>query len=156
MQTVILQVRLKIRLLAHIFTEMLDSVRSPVEVIENSKFHFEQPDLTPKEKRKKKKNQRKGSGSIRTTLELTSPPNEEPSAEEPVAEEDAAAEPAAEEPAGESLVQSCSRIQVSAKHLMFSSPVSKKYLPAVGKKAFITCKKAQLKSLQKAGILRHS
>lgn len=84
-----------------IFTEMLDSVQSPVEVIENSEFHFEQPELTPKEKRKKKKkNQRKGSGSITTTLEFTSPPNEEPSAEEPVAEE-----PAAEEPAGESCFQ---------------------------------------------------
>jgi hypothetical protein len=116
-----------------IFTEMLDSVQSPVEVIENSEFHFEQPELTPKEKRKKKKkNQRKGSGSITTTLEFTSPPNEEPSAEEPVAEE-----PAAEEPAGESCF-------------------TKKYLPAVGKKVFITGKKAQLKSLQKAGILRHS
>ncbi|KAJ5523226.1 hypothetical protein N7513_012770 [Penicillium frequentans] len=65
-------------------------------------------------------------------------PAEDVSAEAPVAEDNLAEEPTAEEPAVEEAiseesfaevsVQSCFRIQVSAKHLMFASPVFKKIL----------------------------
>jgi hypothetical protein len=189
MRTVILQVRLQkipIIIASDIFTELPDSMQSPVEEIENSIFHFEQSDLTPKQKRKMmKRNQRKASDLIGTTLDFTSPPNVEPSpaAEEPIAEEPIADEPTAEEPTAEEptadeptadeptadeptadeptadeptadeptadeptadeptaeeptadepaailVVPSCSRIQVSAKHLMFASPIFKKII----------------------------
>ncbi|KAJ5746583.1 hypothetical protein N7520_011765 [Penicillium odoratum] len=61
------------------------------------------------------------------------PTVEEPAAEEPTVEEPAAEEPDAEEPAVKDnspdfLDSSCFRIQVSAKHMMFASPVFKNIL----------------------------
>lgn len=57
------------------------------------------------------------------------PAAEEPAADEPAAEEPIADEPTAEEPTAESHVDhGCSRIQVSAKHLMFASPFFKRLL----------------------------
>lgn len=62
------------------------------------------------------------------------PPTEAPAAEEPACEEPAVEEVAAEVPPAEAPTadghfnHSCSRIQVSAKHLMFASPVFKRLL----------------------------
>jgi hypothetical protein len=57
------------------------------------------------------------------------PTAEEPTAEEPTAEEPAAEEPAAEEPVVEDpFAPGSLRIQVSAKHLIFASPVFKTLL----------------------------
>ncbi|KAJ5380827.1 uncharacterized protein N7496_003255 [Penicillium cataractarum] len=75
---------------------------------------------------------------------------EEPAAEEPAAEEPAAEEPAAEEYAAEEAVvevpfaHSGPRIQVSAKHLMFASPVFKRLLTGGWKESIVYFQKGSV------------
>ncbi|KAJ5466019.1 hypothetical protein N7530_009806 [Penicillium desertorum] len=131
------------------FPWLSGDARGSHEVTEVSKYLFEQPELSPKEKRKKKKDKKSKSGTIPTALEFASPneetaavsgeyPAEETAAvsgeypaeaaEEAATEEYPAEEPVAEGDFAELPVHRRLRIQVSAKHLMFASPVFKKIL----------------------------
>ncbi|KAJ5585246.1 uncharacterized protein N7459_005046 [Penicillium hispanicum] len=142
------------------------NTESPRGVTGAPESSVEEPELSPKEKRKKRKEKKRKSRTILTALESTLP-NEEPIPAESAAteypvEEEPTTEEAAEEPAPEASVAaeypadkpaykkaategnfaelevcSCFRIQVSAKHLMFSSPVFKRIL-AGGWKESIT------------------
>lgn len=110
------------------------NTQSSHEVTEVSKFRFKPLELSLKEqpRKKKKKGKKRKSGTTMTALAFTST-NEEPATEEAADEKYPAEEPAAEEAAvegdfAELPVHNCLRIQVSAKHLMFASPVFKKLL----------------------------
>ena len=120
-------------------------VHSPPEVIENPQPHFKQPALTKKQQRKLRKMKNKEPDSTQTTLVHVPMPNSQSTADTPASDGPRLEAPAVdtpasddlplEAPAAESLVNSCLRIQVSAKHLIFASSVFKKMLSGTWKES---------------------
>lgn len=120
-------------------------VHSPPEMIENPQPHFNQPALTKKQQRKLRKMKNKEPGSTQITLVHVPMPNSQstadtsafdgPPLEAPAADTPASDDLPLEAPAAESLVNSCLRIQVSAKHLIFVSSVFKKMLSGTWKES---------------------
>lgn len=82
-----------------------------------------------KDKKKKRRERKRKAAAQKPAVEAATAAAEDPAAEEPAVEETTSEDPATEETVVEGhFAHSCSRIQVSAKHLMFASPVFKRLL----------------------------
>lgn len=107
----------------HTLPEPNNNIQNPAEEIKYPEGYIKVPKPTLRAKQKKKKRY----NTVRASLELSPPPDEEPAVEAPGESGVACEQPD----------ESCFRIQVSAKHLILASPVFKKIL-AGGWKESIT------------------
>jgi hypothetical protein len=102
--------------------------QSSAKVVDTSKDTSEQPRKSTKKNKRGNKRYEGHQTPLEPDLLLVEEPTEEPATEEPAADEPVAQEPVTKERTCVPLVETCFRIQVSAKHLIFASSIFKKIL----------------------------